>query len=118
MMMLMMLILATLGFMLSMMFNVDAAITFGILLFVLGSTLSSIMTYMYDLASPVGQWLLQALTYLIPQLMLFDLSEKSIHAEVWSPLDASTMGILSLYAAVFCGLYFGTTMFLFRRKAL
>jgi len=116
--MMMMLILASLGFMLSMMFNIDAAISLAILLFGLGSTLASIITHLYEATSALGQWFLKFLTYVIPQLMLFDLSEKAIHSEAWEPLSMSILGTLTLYAGVFSGLYFFATFLLFRRKAL
>jgi ABC-type transport system involved in multi-copper enzyme maturation permease subunit len=114
----MMLILAALGFTVSMLCNVDAAITIGVLLYALGSTLASIMTYIYELATPLGQWGLVALTYLLPQLMLFDLSEKTVHAEVWEPLAFSTMATLTVYAAIFGFCYFAFSFLLFRRRAL
>jgi ABC-type transport system involved in multi-copper enzyme maturation permease subunit len=114
----MMLILASLGFALSMLCNVDAAMTIGVILYGLGSTLASIMTYIYDLTTSLGQWGLIALTYAVPQLMLFDLSEKTVHAEVWSPLSVSTMSALTVYALIFCGAYFALSVLLFRRRAL
>jgi len=114
----MMLILATLGFALSMLCNVDAAITFGVILFGLGATLSSIISYIYALSTPLTQKILLLLTYVIPQLMLFDLSEKSVHAETWDPLSFATMGILTLYALVFSGVYFSIAAGIFRRRPL
>jgi hypothetical protein len=114
----MMLILASLGFALSMLCNVDAAMTIGVILYGLGSTLASIMTYIHDLTTPLGQWGLIVLTYAIPQLMLFDLSEKVVHAEVWSPLSVSTMSALTVYALIFCVCYFGLSAGLLRRRAL
>ena len=113
-----MLIMTSLGFALSMLCNVDAAITLGVMLYALGSTLASIMTYIYDLATPLGQWGLVVLTYLVPQLMLFDLSEKTVHAEVWDPLSFSTMSTLTIYALILCSFYFVVSVLLFRRRAL
>jgi len=116
--MVMMLVLATLGFLLSMMCNVDAAITFGILLYAMGSTLASIMSYIYDLAAPAGRALLTILTWAIPQLILFDLSEKVVHAEVWTPLGGQTLATLVGYGIVFSTIYFAASLCLFRRRAL
>ena len=115
---LMMLVLVSLGFVLSMVCNIDAAITIGVLLYALGSTLASIMVYLYELTTPIGQWLLIGLTYVIPQLMLFDLSEKCTHAEMWQPLRGETMSMLTLYALIFVGIYLGSAMVLFRRRPL
>jgi ABC-type transport system involved in multi-copper enzyme maturation permease subunit len=114
----MMLILATLGFALSMLCNVDAAITFGVILFGLGATLSSIVSYIYHLSAPLTQKVLLLLTYVIPQLMLFDLSEKSVHGETWDPLSFQTMATLTLYALVFSSVYFVIAAAMFRRRPL
>jgi len=114
----MMLILSALGFALSMLFTVDAAMSIGVLLYALGATLSSILTYIYDQTSPLGQAVLSALTYLVPQLMLFDLSEKTVHAEVWEPLSFATLSALTGYALVFTGVYLGGAVLLFRRRPL
>ena len=113
-----MLVLATLGFAFSMLCNVDAAITLGVLLYALGSTLVSMMNYIYDASTAAVQWILLALTYVVPQVMLFDLSEKSVHGEIWSPLPSNVMVALTAYALVFAGIYFGATALLFRRRPL
>jgi ABC-type transport system involved in multi-copper enzyme maturation permease subunit len=116
--MMMMLLLATLGFLLSMLCNVDAAITFGVLLYALGATLASMMSYLYDLTTPVGKIALHTLTWAVPQVLLFDLSEKVVHAEVWDPLGVRTMTTLVAYGLAFSATYFATSLWLFRRRAL
>ena len=116
--MVMMLLLATLGFLLSMLSNVDAAITFGVLLYILGSSLASMMGLLYEYATPLAQKALVGLTWIIPQVMLFDLSEKTVHSEVWDPLSIGTMAGLTVYGLVFAGLFFLGTVGLLRRKAL
>ena len=116
--MVMMLLLATLGFLLSMLSNVDAAITFGVLLYILGSSLASMMGLLYEYATAPAQKALVGLTWIIPQVMLFDLSEKTVHAEVWDPLSVGTLAGLTVYGLIFAGLYFLGTVALLRRKAL
>ena len=116
--MLMMLVLTSLGFALSMICNVDASITLGMILYLMGATFSTMMNYMYDMASALGQWGMVILTYLIPQLFLFDLSEKAVHAEAWQPLAAMTMVKLSLYALVYIIVFITTSILLFRKRPI
>jgi len=115
---LMMGILAALGFVLSLLCNIDAAIAFASLLFFLGSTMASMVNMIYTLSTPAIKWILIVLTWLTPQLFLFDLSEKTVHSDIWSPIPASVIGSLSLYALLFISVYFSITLLLFRRKAL
>jgi ABC-type transport system involved in multi-copper enzyme maturation permease subunit len=115
---LMMLVLATLCFWLSMLLNLDAAITVGVLLYILASTVASMMSYLYDYMSAAGQCLLLVFNYALPQLILFDLSEKAVHGEVWTPLGASTMLALTAYGLAFSVVYFGMAALCFRRRAL
>jgi ABC-type transport system involved in multi-copper enzyme maturation permease subunit len=113
-----MLVLACLGFALSMMLNLDAAISIGFLLFFFASTLSTSITYLYAYATETTRMVLTALVYAVPQLSLFDLSEKAIHVEIWDPLSFGTMLALTLYGLVFAVLYFAGAAWLFRRRAL
>lgn len=115
---LVMLILATLCFWLSLMLNLDAAITLGVLFFITASTFSSMTTYLYDFAEPAVQVAIRVLIFLVPQLVVFDLSDRAIHAEAWEPLSVGTLGALSLYALVFAGIYFGLALLLFRRRTV
>ena len=98
---LMMGVLASLGFWLSMVLNLDAAITIGVLFYVTASLLITLSSHLYDYMSMAGKAVLIFLTYAVPQLTLFDLSEKTIHGETWVPLSAGTMGALTLYGAFF-----------------
>lgn len=116
--MLSLLILVTLGFWLSMLLNLDAAITLAVLFYLTAAIYSSITIYIYELVGPMQRFLLVALNYLLPQLTLFNLSEKTVHDEVWSPLRAVTLAELTLYAAVFASLYFGLALWSFRRRPL
>ncbi|MDF3129692.1 ABC transporter permease [Kiritimatiellaeota bacterium B1221] len=111
-------VLAAMGFVLSMLCNIDAAIAFGSLLFLFGSTMASMMNTVYELSTPVAQWMLIGLTWFIPQLFLFDLSEKTVHADIWPPVSFEVMAALTLYALLFITVYFTGALLLFRRKGL
>ncbi len=111
-------ILATLGFFLSLIMNLDAAITMGILFFVTADILINGISYIYDFMGTFGKTVLTVMTFALPQLSLFDFSGKTIHSDVWPPLGLSTLGILTLYAMVFTGVYFLFSILLFRRRAL
>lgn len=116
--MLKLLILATLSFWLSMLVNLDAAITLTVVFMLASSILTSAFSYIYDFVSPIGQFVIKVLNYALPQLTLLDLSGKAVHAEVWDPLTFSIMIALTLYALFFASLYFGLSMLWFRRRAL
>lgn len=113
-----MLILATLGFFLSMVFNLDAAMTLGVLFYFLASTFTSVTTYLYDYNGLAGRVVLRALTWLLPQLVVFDLGEKTVHAESWPPLGWGVMGALALYAAAYAAIFFTAGYLRFRRRPL
>lgn len=116
--MLMMLVLATLSFLLSMVMNLDAAITVAVIFYAASSTITAAMSYLYDYMSAFGQVVLGVLNFAIPHLTLFDLSGKAVHADVWEPLGWSVMLALTLYGGVFAGLYLGGAMLSFRRRPL
>lgn len=114
----MMLILATLGFWLSMLFNLDAAVTIGTVIYFTASTLTTMVAYLYDFTGAAGQAVLRSLVYLVPQLTLFDLSGKTVHSGVWSPLPLAVMLWLTLYGLVYAAAYFSFAGLCFRRRAL
>lgn len=116
--MLSMLVLATLAFWLSMVLNLDAAITLAVIFYLTAATYTSITTYIYELLGPVQRAVLVVLNYALPQLALFDLSEKTVHDEVWPPLSFATMAELTLYGGTFAAVYFGLALFSFRRRPL
>lgn len=116
--MILILVMTALSFWLSMMLNLDAAITIGVLLYIFAATLMSMTTYIYDYTGALGQRILQFLTFAIPQLPLFDLSEKAVHAQFWEPLSARILSLISIYGLVYASLYFGLAMLWFRRKPL
>jgi Cu-processing system permease protein len=115
---LMLLILATLTFWLSMLMNFDAAIAVGILFYALASTFMTVSSTLYEYTGAVGKGLIVACTWLIPQLPLFDLSQKAVHADIWPPLGAGTMITLTVYGLIFAGAYFALTLLWFRRRPL
>src|SRR5690606_16262638 len=94
---LMMLVLATLSFWLSMIVHLDAAITIGAILYAAGSILMTMTSFIYDHVPKAGRIVLIALTYIVPQMPLFDLKKKTIHAEFWGPLDMTTMLMVTAY---------------------
>lgn len=113
-----MLVLACLGFFLSMLLTLDGAITVGFLLFFFASTLSRTITFLHEYATDGLRGLLTLVVYVVPQLTLFDLSEKTIHTELWGPLSAPVMLALIAYGLFFAAVYFVAAVWLFRRRAL
>jgi ABC-type transport system involved in multi-copper enzyme maturation permease subunit len=116
--MLMMLILATLSFWLSLLLNLDAAITVGALFYALAATFTNVTVEIYQHIGTAGKYLIVFLTYALPQLTLFDLSAKAVHAEAWDPVRLQTMLILTAYALIFSAAYFGLAAHCFRRRPL
>jgi ABC-type transport system involved in multi-copper enzyme maturation permease subunit len=114
----MMLILATLGFWLSMLMNVDAAISLGVLFFAAAATIMSVVTYLYDAVGDVQKVLLFMILYGMPQLSLFDLSSKAVHAGAWGPISAHAVFLLTAYGLVYAAFYFGMAAMAFRRRPL
>ena len=116
--MLMMLILATLGFALSLRLNLDAALTIGVVFYFTSAVIMSASVYIYSETGTAGRLVLLVLNYALPQLALFDLSEKAVHSEAWGPLPALTMANLTVYGAAFAALYFALAYIQFRRRPL
>jgi ABC-type transport system involved in multi-copper enzyme maturation permease subunit len=116
--MVMMLVLATLGFCLSMVLNLDAAITLGVILYGMAATFTSALTFLYEYVGPLQRKVLIFLNYAIPQLALFDLSEKATHSDAWGAVEAPVIAAVTAYGFVFAGVYFGLALWLFRRRAL
>lgn len=116
--MIMLMVMATLCFWLSMVVNLDAAITLGVILFIMGNTMVSMVNTLYPVTTVVGQQLLKGFVFLVPQVSLFDLSEKAVHADKWGALNAVTIGKLTAYGLTFSAVYFCLAMLSFRRRAL
>ncbi len=114
----MLLVLTSLCLWLSLMVNLDAAITLGVLFYLTAGAFSSISLFLYDYTNSAGRLLLQVLNYTVPQFVLFDLSEKAVHAEIWSPLSPGIMAALTIYGLVFASVYLGLSYIWFRRRSL
>ena len=127
-------VVASIAFMLSLLLNVDAAITVSVLLFGLGGALTSAIDYIYDsfsrlgvfsvpwfgreLSTSVGGLFIRLLNYSIPQFSLFDMSAKVVHGTTWKPVASWVVWELTLYAAVFMVVFLGLSHQLFRRRAV
>ncbi len=105
----------------------EGAVTLSLILFVASQVLMNLMGVLYDFMSEPGRIALLVLHFVIPQLTLFDLSSKVINSVdvqkgvarvVWEPLPADTIGTLTLYGAVYIGLFLGGAYLLFRRRPL
>jgi len=105
-------------FLLSLAMSYDAALVTGFLLVAVSGILSSASLMLYSLTNTAGRLLLRLLTVALPQLVLFDLSEKAVHGEMWSPLGTGTMMALTLYALLYAGVFTVGAYALFRRRAL
>jgi Cu-processing system permease protein len=111
-------IVSTMGFWLSLMLNLDAAITVCAVICLASSTISTIIVYISRDYSAMGRRILQFFIFALPQLQLFDLGDKATHGSDWPPLSASTLGMLTAYAAIYASAFFGLALLAFRRKAL
>ncbi len=114
----MLLILTSLSFLLSTLFTFDAAITLGVMYFLVSSVFANLYLELYENAVGLARWLIVGLTWLTPQLMLFDLSEKNVHGDVWSPVAAGVIVQLAVYALIFTAAHLLISLWLFRRKPL
>ncbi len=115
---LMVAVIGSLGFLLSMLMHVDAVITICVLFYFLSAVSATVLIHLHAYMGAAGRALLLFLNYAIPQITLFDLSEKAVHAEVWPRLGWGTMGALTLYAGIYVAIYLVMTVLLFRRRAL
>lgn len=119
-------VLASLTCMLSLMMNVDAAVTLSIIVYLSSQIFLNLMSTLYDYVGTVQQWAIVALHYIIPQMTLFDASAKVVHSMtladgstvLWPSLAPWALGALTLYGAAYTALYLGVAYFLFRRRPL
>lgn len=122
--MLQMALLTAVCFMLSLLLNYDAAMVMAFLFYAASGILSHASLVLYDLTGGTGRALLLLLNYLLPQLVLLDLSGKVIHYEaalrdeLWRPLSIDVMLALSLYALVYTGFFTIVSYQFFRRRPL
>ncbi len=105
-------------FLLSLAMSHDAALAIGFLFYAAAGILSSASLMLYDLTNTGGRLLIRLLTFVLPQLVLFDLSGKTVHGELWRPLGAGTLGALTLYALFYAVAFMMAAFLLFRRRAL
>lgn len=113
-----MILLASACFVFSLGLSKDAALTVGFLFYFTADALGDLAVILHDSAGPMGQAGLWALTYGIPQLALFDLSDKAVHVEIWSPLGLGTMAALTVYALFYSVVLMGIAHVMFRRRPL
>jgi Cu-processing system permease protein len=116
-------VIAAMVFFLSMLLNEDAAVTMGAILYLSSHILMNAMNMLYDYMNGLQRALLLALHFIIPQLTLFDASEKVVHSMdganvIWGPLPAGTLWTLTAYGLVYALVFLGGAHFLFRRRAL
>lgn len=119
-------ILASLTCMLSLLLNVDAAVTVSLIVYLSSQVFLNLMSTLYDYVGAVQQAAIVALHYLIPQLTLFDASAKVVHSAtlpggttvLWPSLAPWALFALTIYAAAYSALYLGIAYLLFRRRPL
>lgn len=116
--MLMMMVLTSAGFLLSLALSYDAALAIGLLLYVASDLISSASLMLYGLTNAAGRAFLLVLNYALPQLVLFDLSDKAVHGEMWTPLAASVLLALTAYALAYVAVFTAGAFVLFRRRPL
>ncbi|HAL91794.1 MAG TPA: hypothetical protein DCM68_02060 [Verrucomicrobia bacterium] len=116
--MLQMLLLTTACFALSLACSPDAALTLAFLFYFTAGLLGDLSVMLYEVAGTAGRAGLWLLTYVLPQLALFDLSEKTVHFEIWPALGPGTMAALTAYALVYSLALLGLAHALFRRRPL
>ncbi|WFB37688.1 hypothetical protein P3T73_07935 [Kiritimatiellota bacterium B12222] len=112
------LVLASFCFLLSILVNLDAAITLGSLFYLLSTAWATLSSQMYEPAGALLRGVILVFTWLLPQFMLFDLSEKNVHGEVWGPVSWWVLGQLTVYALIFSAGYILITVALFQRRKL
>lgn len=119
-------VLISLTCMLSLLVNVDAAVTLSIIVYLSSQIFLNLMSTIYDFVGPVQQGAIVALHYLIPQLTLFDASSKVIHSMtlgdgstvLWPALSAWSVGAMTVYAFAYTAIYLALSYYLFRRRPL
>ncbi|MBI3735784.1 hypothetical protein HY256_04645 [Candidatus Sumerlaeota bacterium] len=109
-------LVASLAFALSLLFNQDAAITMTAMIFLLGGIFTSTITVIYKYVGPLAQNALKVINYTIPQPALYDLSAKVVHG--WPAIHTKIILMLTAYTGGFAAVYLGLSFLLFRRRPL
>lgn len=110
-------VVSAMTFLLSLLLNIDAAITLATLLFMSSQVLMTLMSYLWDVVGSVQRALIIGLHYLIPQLTLFDVSAKITH-NIWAPLSMKSMMTLSVYGLVYSFIFLSMAYVLFRKRPI
>ena len=113
-----MVLLASACFVFSLGFSKDAALAMGFLFYVAAHAFGDMGVILHEHAGAAGRAGLWLITYGVPQLGLFDLSDKAVHVELWEPLGLGAMAALTAYAAAYSAVGMGIAHALFRRRAL
>jgi len=114
---LLIILISSLSFALSLIFNQDAAISLTALIYLLGQVFTSTITIIYETSSPAFQIFLKFINYTIPQPALYDMSAKVVHA-MWGPIPAKIVFMLTAYTFGFATFYLAISYLFFRRKPL
>ena len=113
-----MVLLATACFVFSLGLSKDAAVTVGFLFYFSSNAFGDLAVILHDYAGPVGRAGLWLINYAVPQLSLFDLSDKTVHIDIWQPLGFGTMMALTAYALFYSTVLMGMAYAIFRRRPL
>ena len=113
-----MMLLASACFAFSLGFSKDAALTVSLLFYFTADAFGGLAVTLHDSAGPMGQGALRLINYVVPQLALFDLSDKAVHADIWPPLGWGTMAALTAYALFYTVVLMGVAHAMFRRRPL
>jgi len=114
---LMMLTLVAVCFVLSASLNLDAAICAGVLFYLIGITASGVVLVMYPYSTSVVRALFAAANYVLPQLLVFDLRSRTVHAEAWPLLSALPLLLITAYGIVYSAAYGWLASWIMNRKA-
>lgn len=117
-------VVAALTYLLSMLFNTDAAISIASLLYLGSQLFLNLMSTIYDYLDVVQQKVVVALHFILPQLTLFDASGKLVHSVpvgpgaqvLWDSLAWWAVGQLTLYGFAYTALYLGLAYLLLKKK--
>ncbi|MDA0321355.1 MAG: hypothetical protein O2923_01360 [Verrucomicrobia bacterium] len=113
---LMMLALAAVCFVLSAAMNLDAAICAGILFYLIGISASGVVLVMYPYSTSLVRALFAAANYGFPQLLVFDLRSRTVHAEAWPLLSVLPLLLITAYGIVYSAAYGWLASWIVSRK--